>query len=235
MMKVTNILKLKNKNHLKVISVTNPYDDYHIIKLTVDDKINWEAGEFGIFWLPDSDVKGKKWRIFSLSSIKKEGFLQIGTRTGKEISSYKKHIISLKEGEKVKMVGPLGGFKLKDNKTPLILIAGGVGITPIRSILKQLEGNNKRKVELIYSSKDFYLFEQDILDIAAKDKLVKLNLVSSRGETKKIIQSLVDIYESNAYYYISGSPKMVRASKKIIKSNKIRNKRIISDSFIGYK
>lgn len=234
-MKVSSVLKLKNKTQLEVISVTNPYDDYFTMKLTVDEKINWEAGEFGIFWLPDSDVKGKKWRVFSIASIKKEGFLQIGTRTGKEISSYKKHLTLLKKGEKVKMIGPLGGFKIKDNKTPIILIAGGIGITPIRSILKQLEGNNKRKVELIYTSKDFYLFEQDILDIASKDELIKLHLISSREDTKKIIQSLVDIYGNNAYYYISGSPKMVRASKKTIKSNKIRNKRIISDSFIGYK
>ncbi|WP_329958829.1 hypothetical protein [Sporosarcina sp. G11-34] len=61
--------------------------------------------------------------------------------------------MELKQGMHVKMSGPVGDFYLKDNN-PSLLIAGGIGITPFRSILKQLEtegnGTDKKYICFIW-------------------------------------------------------------------------------------
>ena len=66
-----------------------------------------------------------------------------------------KSSIKLKHGMKVKIGGPVGSFYMQDN-SPSLLIAGG-GITPFRSILKQLEaeGNHdgKEKICSIWMAK----------------------------------------------------------------------------------
>ena len=86
----------------------------------------------------------------------------------------------------------------------------------------------------MYSSRERYLFEDDLKQIAEKDERVHLNFTMSREETRGKISEIAKQFKNNAYYYVSGNTKMIKETKKIISGEGIDKKRIISDPFMGY-
>ncbi len=233
-MKISDFRGLLKKSELTIIDIENPYGDYYEIKLKAEPGVIWKPGEHGVFKLIDREVKGKKRRAFSLASIPEEGLMLIATRTGKDISSFKRELISMKKGEKLSVRGPFGWFKVQDEVSPIVMIAGGIGITPIRSLLKQLEEDTTRPIEVIYSSSDFYLYGDEIQQMALRNDKIIFQKTHSREETRKALEKLVNEYKDSAYYYISGSQKFITSIKKEIKSKRVKGGRIINDPFLGY-
>lgn len=233
-MKITDFKGLFKKSVATVESVENPFEDYYVIKLNPALGVTWNPGEHGIFKLSDKSIKGKKWRGFSVASIQEEGFMLLGIRTGKEVSSYKKHLIEYKKGDKVSLTGPFGWFKIQDETSALVLFASGVGVTPIRALIKSLEHNENRPIEVVYASNKFYLFGDEMDQIAEKNPKIILHKTVNTEETQMKLDELSTKYDNNAYYYISGSPSVLKSVKKKLKSKGIKNNRIINDSFIGY-
>lgn len=233
-MKRINIKGLFRKSKAEVISVDNPYGDYYTVKLKPAKDTQWEAGEHGIFTISDKKVEGKRWRGFSVASIEREGHILLGTRTGKDVSSYKQQLIMLKAGDEIDVRGPFGWFLLQDETTPIVLIAAGVGITPIRALLKEVENKNKRDVEVIYSSADFYLFGDEIEDIASVNDKITLTKTTTVENTQNKIAEAAIKYKNAAYYYISGSPKVINSIKEHLKRNGVKGSRVINDPFLGY-
>ncbi|MBM6614985.1 FAD-dependent oxidoreductase [Desemzia sp. RIT804] len=229
---VTGVVK---KGTFPIESIENPYGDYYIVKIKNDAGLTWVPGEHGIYTLPDKQIKGRKYRLFSVASIPEEGFIMIGTRTGKEISSFKQAMLSMEPGEKVTLRGPFGWFKIKDETSPVVLFASGVGVTPVRALLKQLEFNTNRAIEVVYSSSGYYLFGDEIEQIAMNNPMVHLNKLSSREETAAKLGELADKYGNSAYYYNSGAPAVLKSAKKQYMEKGIKKKRIISDTFLGLK
>jgi len=233
-MKLSDFKGLFKKGTLTIESVKNTSGDYYEIKMKPEPGLTWNPGEHGIFKLPGRKIQGKKWRAFSVASLPEEGIMTIGTRTGKEISNYKKELISMEKGDKVTVTGPFGWFKIQDSVSPIVMVAGGVGITPIRALLKHLETATTRPVDLIYSSSDHYLFMDEIQAIVASNKQITLYKTSSKEETAIIVTELADKYKMGAYYYISGSQPFIGAIKKYLTRKGIKSKRIINDPFLGY-
>jgi len=233
-MKLSDLKGLLKKSELEVESVENPFGDYYILKLKNNEGMTWRAGEHGIFTLPNNSVEGKKWRAFSVASIPEEGVMMIGTRIGEKISSYKKNLTSLKKNDKVSVRGPFGWFYLQDDTTHLVMIASGVGITPIRALLKELEKGNNRQVDIIYAAEKYYLFEEEIKLMVAKDPKINLNFTESTEETQAEIKAITKQLGNGAYYYISGSPNMIKSTKKLIQSEGVKGKQILNDPFFGY-
>ena len=233
-MKISDFKGLFKKSVVTVESIENPYEDYYSIKFKVEPGTVWEPGEHGIFKLINNKVEGKKWRAFSVASIPSEGVVLIGTRTGKEISSFKKELINMKKGDKVAMTGPFGWFKLQDQSSPLVLFASGVGVTPIRALLKYIEKSSKREVEVVYASNDFYLYGEELEAIAANNPKITLHKTVSIVETSNKLEELAKKYNNGAFYYNSGSPATLKAVKSQLKKLGIKGTRIIDDSFMGY-
>ncbi len=233
-MKLADFKGLFKKSTATFESVENPYGDYYIVKLKAQPELVWEAGEHGIFTLPERKVEGKKWRAFSVASISEEGYMMIGTRTGKSVSSFKKQLISMKKGEKVSVRGPFGWFKLMDDVTPMVLVATGVGITPIRALLKKLENESRREIHVVHVASDYHLFEDDLKSLAEANDKIKLQMTSDAAATQDILKDLVNRLGNDAYYYISGSISATRSLKKLLKGNNVERNRIIHDPFLGY-
>lgn len=217
-----------------IISIKNISEDYYVIELKTAPGITWKTGEHGIFTLPGKKVEGQKYRGLSIASIPSEGKLILGTRTGKTTSSYKKALFSMKPGEQIKMRGPFGGFLLQDDKTPIVLFASGVGITPFRAFLKELENNTNRPIDIVYASYQFYLFGDEIEKIVAGNKKMTLYKTVSVEETQKKMDDLTKKYKNEAFYYISGAPAVINSVKANLKTAGITDKRMISDVFMGY-
>ena len=233
-MKISDLKGIFKTSTLTVESVKNEHDDYYTVKMIPEKGTVWSPGEHGIFRLVSRKAKGRNWRVFSVASAPKEGFMLIGTRTGKEASPFKKELISMEKGDRLSIRGPFGWFKVQDSVSPMVMVTGGVGITPVRSILKHLENDRTRAVELIYSASEFHLFQDELEAIALDNNKITLHIVYSKKETNKVLANLISQYKNEAYYFLSGPPSFIQTIKKQIKDKGIKGKRIINDPFIGY-
>ena len=100
------------------------------------------------------DSRGNR-RYFTISSSPTESEIRIGIKFYQNSSSFKKTLLNLKTGDKV-LAGSLSGdFTIANTKEKkFVFVAGGIGITPFRSILKYLIDNNvKKDIILLYSNK----------------------------------------------------------------------------------
>lgn len=96
---------------------------------------------------------GGKSRTFSLASAPYEKDLQIALRmTG---SAYKRFLADCPLGTNVELRGPAGEFELDENgRKPAVLLAGGIGIAPFRSIISQaVHDGSERPIYLFYSNR----------------------------------------------------------------------------------
>lgn len=233
-MKIKDFKGIRNTFETKFISATNVDSDYYVVELEKPEGLKWIPGQHALFTLPSRNVDGKKFRGLSIASTPKEGVILLGTRTGKETSSFKKEFLSLKPGEPVKVRGPFGGFTLKDNTTPVVLISLGVGVTAIRALLVKLEHQHDREVNVIYSSNDFYMFKNRIDEVINHNKTFNIEYTKSIDETVKAINIQAEKYSNTAYYYISGPSKAIKSVQKQLKEIGIKKDRILNDPFFGY-
>ncbi|MCH4889207.1 FAD-dependent oxidoreductase [Acidaminobacter sp. JC074] len=232
-MKITDFKGIFKKTYAYIESVDNPFGDYYVIKLKAQG-LSWTSGEHAIFSLPDHKVTGKKWRAFSIASSNHEGVITLGMRTGEKISSFKDTLIHMKKGERVQVRGPFGWFKVMDNKAPMVMIASGVGITPIRAIMKSLENDESRPLHTVYSSRKDYLFSGELEEIVAKNQSMELIKTTSRDATSDEYKRLAKLYGNEAYYYISGSMQVIKSIKDALTKEGVKKNRIINDPFFGY-
>lgn len=233
-MKISDFKGLFNKSILSIVDIENVHDDYYKIVLKPEKNISWIPGDHGVFTLRGKKFKGKKFRAFSLASSPTEKVVIIGTRTGKNISNFKKELISMEKGERVNLRGPFGWFKVKDNTSPIVMIAGGVGITPMRALFVQLQNEKTRPIDLIFASSDFYMFNNELTNISNINDSISIYKTENITNTKNTIDTLSSKYKSSAYYYISGSRTFIKEVKKQLKKTGIKSKRIINDPFFGY-
>src|SRR5574341_440996 len=115
--------------------------------------LNHQAGQYLTLDLPVEDPRGKR-RPFTLSSSPTEkGFLTITTRIGP--SPFKQTLNSLETGTKVQTKAPFGNFVLPpDTSKPVVMLAGGIGITPFRSMIKlACDTQLALSITLLYSNR----------------------------------------------------------------------------------
>jgi len=180
----------------------------------------------------------------SLSSCPEEtNFIEFTKRmTG---SPYCKRLEDLARSELISVKGPSGAFNFDETDGNIAMIAGGIGITPIISILKSLEKQKKDncKITLIYGNlnRDDIAFRDELEDLKIPGfKLVHVLSDPSGVEsaykgfvTVEIIAKEVPDYQ-NATYMMSGPPVMVKAMRKVTATLNIPSEQIRTDIFLGY-
>lgn len=203
------------------------------------------AGQFIELNIPTLPSGPTNRRWFTLSSSPTEETISITTKFNTDdISLYKRHIANLKVGDKVNISQAMGDFVMpKLSGTPLIFIAGGIGITPFISMLKWLKATGEvRPIKFIYAVKN-----ED--DIAFQDVFKSLNLhitiVVSQpsdawgGEQGHLSAELILGLEQpskDTLIYISGpAPLVENLSKNIAIKANVTKQQIITDFFPGYQ
>lgn len=231
-MKLRDFKGLFRTVNTKFIEANNIADDYYEVKLEAPQGLNWRPGEHAIFKLPNKKIEGKTYRAFSIASTPDENIILLGFRTGEKISSFKDTLIHMEKGETVSMRGPFGWFTVKDDTSPMLLIALGVGITPIRALLNTLNDTTK-DVDVIYAS-NYYLFK-DYIDEKIKDQShIDIHYVQTIEETKEAYESYAKKHGNRAYYYISGNKASIDAISEQLKKLGIKKSRLVFDPFLGY-
>ena len=152
-------------------------------------------------------------------------------------------------GDKIKIKGPYGNFLFQnDFSKTAIMIAGGIGITPFRGMIKYATDKKlPAKIKLLYSSKaqDEIAFFKELEELKKinKNLEIKYTLTSdnNNGEwngstgriNEKVIKDNIDI--NNSIFYICGTPSMVEDMIAILKNIGIKEEDIRYEKFTGYK
>ena len=205
--------------------------DVYSYSFSVNKKLSYLPGQYLEWTVPHlrPDFRGNR-RWFSLASSPTEDTVILGTKIFPDkSSSLKKHLLNLKKGTHIEAHQFQGDFILPKNKsTKLCLIAGGIGITPFRSMVKySLDKNEYRDIVLLYANNDKYFAYQDIFD---QIKSIYHDTSTSGYVTNAFIKNNIPDYASR-HFYISGPPPMVDSYKKILLSLKVKN--IHTDYFPG--
>lgn len=230
-MKLADMKGIFHSDTLTLKASENPFGDYWIFDFDAGEN-TWITGEHALFTVP-GEYKWKKWRAMSIASNHEEGIVKIGTRISDTPSTYKTALKNLKVWDEVKMRGPFGWFKLQDDTSPVIMIAGGIWITPFRALIDRLHDAH-REIVLLYSSRDWYLFKDEFDEISWQNPNIKIHYISGRDELKDFTDRYAQKHRNNADYFISGLPKMIASVKKNLKSHWIKGNNIFNDSFYGY-
>ena len=200
----------------------------------VDNSLEWRAGQYLHYVLhhePTDDRGSDRW--FTISSAPHEGFVMLTTRFAKDNgSSFKKELEGLNVGDTVEFSDLDGDFVLENVKAKYVFIAGGIGITPYRAILKDLEnkGNNV-DIILLYSNRDSNFVFKDELDNISNPHF-KVKYIEGKVDEKHIKDNVSDI--KDRIFYISGPEGMVDSIGEELKGLGVSEDNIKQDWFPGY-
>ncbi|SHN30100.1 Ferredoxin-NADP reductase [Gracilibacillus kekensis] len=229
---VFSIFKKRDLLFIKRIQETE--NIYTFLFEKAEDNI-WKAGQHGLFTITHQKIKDHT-RAFSIASAPNEDVIQVTMRVSDAPSDFKKSMLGLKQGDSIKMAGPVGPFYLKE-KQPTILVAGGIGITPFRSVLKQLETEGtgkKHDIHLLYSdsNKDF-VFREELENISEKTS-ISIAYIETKKQLQQELATLATLYSNNGKYLIAGPKSMVNDMATYLQKQTISKKNIIKDILIGY-
>jgi ferredoxin-NADP reductase/Na+-translocating ferredoxin:NAD+ oxidoreductase RnfD subunit len=214
-----------------------------------DKPVHYRAGQYMEWTLPHDklDSRGVR-RYFTLASSPTEDTLRIGIRFYPHGSSFKHALLNMNRHTTV-AAGQLGGdFVLpKDPHKKLVFIAGGIGITPYRSMIKYLlDTDDKRVVTLLYSEvsvkelayTDIFDEAERLLGVKAVYTLTGPNAPAGwKGKTgfitAEMIAAEVPDYRERIFY-ISGSHTMVQAMQAALRTLGVPRRQIKTDFFPGY-
>ncbi|MDX9800784.1 MAG: hypothetical protein RBT69_05545 [Spirochaetia bacterium] len=146
----------KNQFYVKITERNTP----SVISINLEPlnkKLSFRAGQYIYLSIISSEIQ-KEEHPFTIASSPSVDSLTI---TASEIGDYTKKLLSVKEGDKALVDGPYGLFTPVNNSRKKIFIAGGIGITPFLSVLKEWETEeNIPQSALLWSLR----LEKDIID-----------------------------------------------------------------------
>lgn len=223
---------------LVLYSKENITDDVWTFEFTHADSLSWKAGQYMHYVIPHPDVddRGNE-RWFTISSAPFELNIRVTTRIFEDrASTFKMELSNLNIGDEVEADGPEGDFVVDDVNAEYIFIAGGIGITPIRSILMQLDHDYvDLKAELLYTGrKDHHIFRNDLDGLAQRNEGLNITYFNDPTHIEE-----ADIYKArekftDPYYYISGPEAMVEHYKFLLLKLGVPENRLKLDDFPGY-
>ncbi|MBI2143861.1 FAD-dependent oxidoreductase [Candidatus Woesearchaeota archaeon] len=187
-------------------------------------------------------------RPFTLSSSPTERFLMVSTRISQ--SAFKRTLNSVPIGTEVRVTGPSGSFTLQeDYSLQAVMLAGGIGITPFRSMIRfATDRQLPLKIILLYSNRapKTITFREELAGLEAQNpNLTVINTVTDEdgsnkvwaGETGRINADMIKRHVAgldNAIFYACGPPAMVDSMLAALSGLGIPNDRIRLERFEGY-
>ncbi|KMK75247.1 FAD-dependent oxidoreductase [Alkalihalobacillus pseudalcaliphilus] len=227
-------LAIFKKTDLPFVKSYKESDKAYTFSFKKGKDITWRAGQHGLFTITHKKIKGAT-KPFTVSSSAKEEYVQITTEIGEQPSEFKQALLELTEGETIRMSGPVGAFYLKEDR-PTLLIAGGIGVTPFRAMLKELENEQRNHpIHLLYIDSDkVFLYQDEFQTMASNQPFIVVSFLEARDDLYQKIDAFIQAYKNNGDYFVAGSKSMVGSMTNYLIKQEVSKKRIKKDSFYGY-
>lgn len=218
----------------KVLDVINLTSSVKHLTFSVPEEFNFYPGQFISIIL---SKEGKEIRRpYSIASQPSKKSVDLCIKIIKN-GLLTPLIDSLKIGDEIEVLGPMGNFIIKDFSKDLIFISTGTGIGPFRSVINNLlENNFKNKIILLtgYRIEEDVLYESEFKELEKKFKNFFYYRILSRSEKEEngYVQKLVEKnLNSENHYYICGLKEMVNSVKEILENNKIPKENIFFEKY----
>ncbi len=210
----------------------------HSFIFTPQEPVEWEAGQYMhyVFPHPKEDKRGHE-RWFTISSAPYEKDIVITTRIDShKSSSFKEALSSLKPGDQIDADGPKGKFVVKFPERHMLFVAGGIGVTPYHSILKQADHDGKKyKIDLLYANRDDQpVFKDEFSDYAERNPNLQIRYFIDEKLTTQKIKDAADKID-NPYIYLSGPEPMIEQFFNELTEMGVDKEDIKTDYFPGYE
>ncbi len=211
---------------------------------------DYKAGQFADYTLvnpPETDEEGNT-RGFSLASAPFEPTLMSTTRL--RDTAFKRVLQDLPIGTELELDAPYGSFTLHNNvKRPAVFLTGGIGSTPVRSIvLQSTHDKTGHTIFVFYSNKrpEDAAFTDEFRSAAEANENItfvptmtkpELSAVVWDGETGFIDKEMIARYVDDLaapIYYLCGPGGMVNAMRKLLNDAGIDDDDIRTEEFTGY-
>ncbi len=220
-------------------------------------EMTFKAGQFMDYTLidpPETDAEGNT-RGFSISSAPDDPELAFTTRM--RDTAFKRVIKTMPLGTEVKVEGPFGDFTLHNKANrPAVILAGGIGITPFRSIARWAAHEKlPQRILLFYSNRrpedapfleDFRHLALDNPNFTFVPTMTKMSAskLAWDGESGYIDHGLVEKYLdpllasapelTDPIYYMAGPAPMVASLRKMLNDAGVDDDDIRTEEFTGY-
>ena len=194
--------------------------------------IKWIAGQLQNYILPQAgETEAENLRWFTIASAPFEGTINISTRVSD--SSFKQCLNAMEPGDEILAYNLHGEFTWQEvSEDRVVMVAGGIGITPFRSILLDRKASGKRlnATLLYYNRTDDVPFRSEFERLLKDHPEFGLRIIVGQPITGK---SIVDLAPGTqkSLVYISGAKPMMQALGTDLKGRGIRMKQ---DWFPGY-
>jgi ferredoxin-NADP reductase len=212
------------------------------------EEVDFTPGQY--FWVtlldpPYDDEKGPRRHITVVTSPNDRGVLGLATRV--RDSAFKRSLAELPVGTEVDVEQPKGDFLLPDDtEQEYVFIAGGIGITVFRSMLRYIaEENLPHRVTLVYSNRDVEstAFFSELKELESANPNLRLVLTMTEdpswdGESRRIDADFLRDHlgdDLGAFtYLVAGPPGMVEAMEKMLAEAGVPEEQVRPERFSGY-
>ena len=230
----------------KLIERIKRTESIESFRFSTAEKLPFSAGQFMRVIFNRDNLEDKELnKYLSLSCSPNKSYVEVTKRLSD--SRFSAALKALTPGDSVFLNGPLGNCTLREDYKKIAFLIGGIGITPVVSILEYIF-ENKLDIdsEILYSNKN----ENDIafkneLDTWSKiNKAIKICYLVSETKPKdgatifgridkgSILERITQLKER--LIFIFGPPKMVEAMKALVLELGVKPENLKTESFIGY-
>lgn len=211
------------------------------LRFRADRPVRFRPGQYLELTVPHRrpDSRGSR-RVFSISSAPRDGELTVALTMPQRPSSFKRALAELPVGARLRATGVGGDFLLPADRRPVLLVAGGIGVTPFAS---QLAEDTGRDAVLLHAVSDHGDLAYDEVFRGAGTRVLVasptpgaalpegyLHLGVDRLTAEALAEAVPDADQRVAY--VSGPPAMVDHTRALLRAAGVR--RVRTDAFSGY-
>ncbi|OGC47471.1 hypothetical protein A2886_03550 [candidate division WWE3 bacterium RIFCSPHIGHO2_01_FULL_42_13] len=222
---IYEVAKVEPNTH----DVTNVY-----LKPLNGKKLDFKPGQFAFITIYSKAVLREE-HPFTISASPTEDHLMFSIKSSGDFTA---NVHTLKEGDRVKVEGPYGVFSIGDHRGHFVFIAGGIGITPFRSMLRFVAdqhvkvGGVAQEITLIYANKtkEDIAFREEIAAIKKSSKWLKVVHVVGGFVTKELVSAEVSNIKRTKFF-VCGPPPMMAAVVGILNKLGVSSNYIYTEKF----
>jgi ferredoxin-NADP reductase len=212
------------------------------------EEVDYHPGQY--FWVelldsPYDDERGLRRHITVVTSPTERGVLGLCTRL--RDSAFKKTLAELEVGDEVEVEPPKGDFALpEDTSRRYVLVAGGIGITVFRSMLRYIADTGvPYRITLVYSNRDrestAFLDELHEFERVLPEFRLLLTMTDdpgwegeSRRVDREVLRDLLDGELDAFTYLVAGPPAMVESVAAEFAAAGVPEEHVLASRFSGY-
>ena len=247
---ISYLMSPKARYLLKLEATTQLAPDIYDFRFKSDRSLLFRPGQYLEWTLGHSwpDSRGNR-RYFTIASSPEEAEVRIGVKCHPAASSFKRSLLAMRPGAEIVASQLAGDFVLPTNRREkLVFMAGGIGITPFRSMLRYLlDHNEERPITMFYSNRTApEIVYADVLEEARNRLGIKTVYTLTdrksvppawqgaigRVDAEMIAKTVPDYRERT--FYLSGPRSLVVGFEEVLRNIGIPKSRIKTDFFPGF-